>query len=155
MHQLTLGQNEATEKTAGNCFCFLTRCFALAFPSSASLIPCLFAFLLAAFAFSSSLRLHGISIFARSLTIFCRFDSSLLLSIYRCCLASVLWFPCGKDWTAGRSSWGWDGNDLCGGWMMIEILRLICDAYVVTWNMLNAIFDHIHFRFLFLLITRN
>lgn len=39
--------------------------------------------------------------------------------------------------------------------MMIEILRLICDAYVVTWNMLNAIFDHIHFRFLFRVITRN
>lgn len=33
--------------------------------------------------------------------------------------------------------------------MIIEILRLICDAYVVTWNMLNAIFDHMHLPFHF------
>lgn len=33
--------------------------------------------------------------------------------------------------------------------MIIETLRLICDAYVITWNMLNAIFDHMHLRFHF------
>lgn len=72
LHQLTLGQNEATEKTAGNCF-LLFDAFALRslFPSSASLIPCLFAlslcFVSCCIRSSSPLRLHGIIIFARSL----------------------------------------------------------------------------------------